>query len=343
MYGRPSRSSWTKFLWSSFGILLWESPNSGERSKRSISLKLWNVSNSLISWENFWNLWGEFMRVIQLTVQMLEETHAAEENAQPSQLKGRMLFMSTSNIHKSVPESQRRSMQTNRNSRSPTYAKDFEPSRWALFGPVDEKSGTGAWATDHKCSGTLQQFKVIQEFAASDTLRAGAQVQYQKGVLKSTKGEKKTLCTLHRGPELCRNAVEDTSRRQPAQHPLSSGIVVQQQRHGVCNQSQPESRHLAFGTSVSWNTIIRNSWSGIIFCGPIGHYLTHIGHYHILSRIHINARRSRSKTENCNRINTTREPTLDASITPHNSRFGIEESTHLLVKDGSKCSVVKFI
>ena len=84
------------------------------------------------------------MRVIQLTVQMLEETHTAEENAQPSQLKGRMLFMSTSNIHKLGPESQRRSMQTNRNSRSPTYAKDFEPSRWALFGPVDEKSGTGA-------------------------------------------------------------------------------------------------------------------------------------------------------------------------------------------------------
>ena len=22
-------------------------------------------------------------------------------------------------------------------------AKDFEPSRWSLFGPVDEKSGTG--------------------------------------------------------------------------------------------------------------------------------------------------------------------------------------------------------
>ena len=84
------------------------------------------------------------MRVIQLTVQMLEETHTAEENAQPSQLKGRMLFMSTSNIHKLGPESQRRDMQTKRNSRSPTYAKVFEPSRWSLFGPVDEKSGTGA-------------------------------------------------------------------------------------------------------------------------------------------------------------------------------------------------------
>ena len=38
------------------------------------------------------------MRVIQLTVQMLEETHTAEEHAQPSQLKGRMLFMSTHHV-----------------------------------------------------------------------------------------------------------------------------------------------------------------------------------------------------------------------------------------------------
>ena len=40
--------------------------------------------------------------------------------------------------------------------------------------------------------------------------------------------------------------------------------------------------------------------------------------------------------------NTTCEPILDANITPHKSRFGSEESIHLLVKDGSTFWVVKF-
>ena len=131
------------------------------------------------------------------------------------------------------PESQRRSIQTKRNSRSPSYAKVFEPSWWSLFGPVDEKSGAGVWATDHKCSGTLQQFKVIQEFAASG--HPWGQVfrsPVRRACSQSTEGEQNFVQFASRTRAL---RVEDTSRRQPAQHPLNSGILVQQQWHRACN------------------------------------------------------------------------------------------------------------
>ena len=83
----------------------------------------------------------------------------------------------------------------------------------------------------------------MQEFVASGHPEVRCSGTFSEG--RAQKEGEKNLVHSARRPELCGNIVEDTRRRQPIQHPLSNGNVVQQQRHGGFALSQPERRDRA--------------------------------------------------------------------------------------------------
>ena len=274
------------------------------------------------------------MRVIQLTVQMLEETHTAQENAQPSQLKGRMLFTSTYNVINC-------GQNYNEEVCKQSATRVLQP-RPKTLNQVDGRCSVQLMKRvvrelEQRTTGVVELCSTMKWYKKAlrvDTPEVRCSGPLSEGRAHKVRKVNKTLYTLHRGPELCGNAVEDTSRRQPAQHPLSSGIVVQQQRHGACNNLNQKADILRL---VQVCRVTR--WSEIL--GVESYFVGRVAIvWHVLGTTTIYLQYTsmsddfKAEPKSVIGYNTTCEPILDASITRHNSRFVIEESNHLLVKDG---------
>ena len=221
------------------------------------------------------------------------------------------------------PESQRRSMQTKRNSRCSTYAKVFEPNRRS-FGPIDEENGTGAWVTNHRCSGTLQQY--------SDTRIRCEWSPWGQGPLSKRRAHP--------------SSAEMLLKTQVAVNPLSIHWTVAL----WCSSTGTEHaiNFIQKAYILRMEQLCRvTRWSEIrklesFFVGRLA-IIWHIVRTTTSYRKYTSMRDDlKAKPKSVIGHITTCDPVFHASMTPHNSRFGTEESIHLLVQDGSTFWVVKF-